>query len=70
MSLKLSQKRTCNGCKALDAYCSGYCDLHYKVKKSFYDKIGMTLDKYTPLEPCFKPMTNEDRLAAYDRLRN
>ena len=57
--MKLSQKKNCNGCKS--GYYTGrpftqYCDLGYKVNSENYTGI--------PQEPCYKPKTNNEWLAA------
>lgn len=59
--MKLSQKRNCNGCKAgyySSAPFNQVCELGFKVKSENYKGI--------PLEPCYKPMTNDERLDASD----
>lgn len=52
--MKLSQKRTCNNCNALNLLEPWYikCDLEYKIDR----------DTLKPLEPCPKPLTIEDTI--------
>lgn len=52
--MKISKKRTCNGCKALSIqqYYST-CLLRYKFKS------------FIPQSPCPKPCTNNDYIFAY-----
>jgi len=55
--MKLSQKRTCNGCKGENGGHKpmfgkdyGYCDLKFKTNNiSYWNE--------RPLEPCLKPVT-------------
>ena len=53
--MRISQKRTCNNCKA---EVQGLCDLGYDsdIYKVYH---GITVS-YRPLEPCPKPITNPD----------
>ena len=54
--MKLSQKRTCNGCKAFDFDMGrGECELRVKID---YKTLS-------PLEPCYKPKTIEEYFEAY-----
>lgn len=50
--MKLSQKYTCNNCKALDWFThrhSACCSLGFKIN-----------NKFVPLEPCYKPKTYKE----------
>jgi len=58
--MKLTQKRTCFGCKALNyKYIYGvkkwYCQLGYETGQM----VGVPTE-YLPVEPCPKPMTQKD----------
>lgn len=52
--MKISQKRTCNGCKAEDLKS---CALNYKVENVFM--LGRIVGN-KPLEPCPKPKTHDE----------
>lgn len=47
-------KRTCNGCKALDAIQENKCGLLYKTEKIYFKNI---IVECKPLEECPKPKT-------------
>jgi hypothetical protein len=57
--MKLSQKRTCNSCKA-ESYDSrpyiARCELGFSVTEKNYEGI--------PLEKCYKPLTNSQYVDA------
>lgn len=60
--MRLSQKKNCNGCKG--GYLNGLkqvCDLRFKVKTDNFAGI--------PIEPCYKPLTNDDLMNVLDILR-
>jgi hypothetical protein len=62
--MKLKKIRTCNGCKA---YISDKCELRFKTKlvdRKFGVYFGMV-----PLEKCFKPLTNDAYVKAYEMIR-
>lgn len=61
--MKLSQKRICGRCKALNPV-NGDCQLYFKTKN--IADITHRVRKYAPTEPCYKPMTNRDYLAAIE----
>lgn len=61
--MKLSQKRTCNNCRASTATTTCWpmtwgCELYYRVG-----------DRHTPLEPCPKPTTIEEYLFALNNYK-
>jgi len=59
--MKLSQKRTCNGCKALeDSSYAAHCQLHIPVKP--LKTVGGIVVSFKPLAPCPKPKTIKDWL--------
>ena len=60
MNIRLSQKRTCNGCRACVSEWS--CEFGYKVapKGTIAGRIYM----WKPLEPCYKPKTMSEYLLA------
>ena len=60
--MKLTQKRTCTGCRA--AY-SG-CELGYKISR--VEKLGGLLILRKPEEPCPKPKTIDDLFFAREHL--
>ena len=59
--MKLSQKRTCFGCKALQ---SKGCELGYETGTMASDP-----NEQVPVEPCPKPMTQKDINTARTELR-
>ena len=61
--MKLSQKRNCNGCKAgwNDTHpLKHYCTLGFEVKNGDFEGI--------PLEPCYKPLTNDKYIKVSDEI--
>jgi len=63
--MKLSQKRTCTGCRALNTYSKTYvgtCELGKKIKSGRVS-FGVTIN-YIPLEPCLKPITIKESIEA------
>lgn len=66
--MRLSQKKTCYSCKAL---CIGTgdarCDLGYKMEVTWRPtNVGYDLPVYTPLEPCYKPLTNKKYMEIWE----
>jgi len=51
-----SQKRTCKGCRAGK---NSKCELGFDTKE-IIPVDGAVWSQLFPLEPCFKPLTNED----------
>lgn len=62
--MKLSQKRTCNSCRAL---AGDSCDLGKKIK-SVYFEVGI-IKGYMPSEPCYKPLTSNDYFTAIELIK-
>lgn len=64
--MKLSKKRTCNGCKALRVsigFGSDSCDLNYELNVT----AGVHCTKeITPVSACYKPLTNNNLMKALD----
>lgn len=64
--MKLKRARTCNGCWSVEqghgtrSFC---CDLHYKIKTR-YDRTTSTPIEGIPQEPCMKPLTGDQWIAA------
>ncbi len=60
---KLTQKRTCKRCWALEEFQSNYCSFHYPVKKVYpmpgYPSGGSVFADFIPQEPCPKPLTGK-----------
>jgi hypothetical protein len=57
--MRLSQKKNCNSCKAgwtTSQPFKQHCDLNCKVSSKFFEGI--------PLEPCYKPLTNDKYMEA------
>ncbi len=52
--MQLSQKRTCNKCRAYDGIFTP-CELGYKIQ--VYWDINLFC---RPLEPCYKPLTRAE----------
>ena len=63
--LKLSQKKTCMGCRALlrgqDAMLDTQCQLGYKIEFEMMTKISF---RPVPMAPCYKPMSNRSLIEA------
>ena len=70
MIMQLSQKRTCNGCRAYASYSHAInsCELGYKQISKYRKDIGIT--NYFPDEPCLKPLTVSDYSEAFQRVSN
>lgn len=68
--MKISQKRNCNGCRCSCGYPDHYyCHLGYKVSDVRYNReirdfLGLNIKEGKPEEPCPKPMTYADTIAA------
>jgi hypothetical protein len=61
---ELKQYRTCNGCKAEAGH---MCQFNFK-KEGISETgawAGLTLN-YKPLEPCYKPKTNDELMSCID----
>lgn len=66
--MRLSQKKNCNGCKALDLSSGRQnCEINGKPVTT-KTCAGRTIE-CAPSEPCLKPMTNEEWLEARRILR-
>lgn len=64
--LKISQKKNCNGCRALDGiYLNSSCLLGYKVE-TFEKNRHFGIYESRPLEPCPKPLRIEDYLLSLE----
>lgn len=61
--MKISQKRTCGGCRSLNA--DSDCILGYNNKGELIPWLGIR--KTTPQEPCPKPVTYEQQCKAVHR---
>lgn len=60
--MRLSQKRTCNGCRAYWARGrEGRCELGFKNRVA---KGAHLFVSHAPAEPCYKPLTNEEYFQA------
>jgi hypothetical protein len=57
--IKLNQKRNCNSCKASEGFT---CRLGKSVSES--RRVYGIIIEYKPNEPCLKPLTNNDFIAA------
>lgn len=57
--MKLSQKKTCNGCRAypLEVYKS-VCQLGVSIKRETV--IDGVLYRFRPQDPCYKPLKTSD----------
>ena len=58
--MKLSQKKTCNRCAALDNTIDDRCKLGFKTKRVGQRQIKRlvwTDNEHRPIEPCPKPLT-------------
>jgi hypothetical protein len=53
--MKISQKKNCNDCKALEF---NRCILGYKITREWI--CEPLLSRYRPNEPCPKPKTNKE----------
>jgi uncharacterized protein (DUF1684 family) len=62
--MKLSQKRTCNGCKALNVV-DARCDLGAEIAIDFSD-ADARFKKYRPKQKCYKPTTNNEWVMALE----
>lgn len=56
--MRLSQKRTCNGCKALNV-ADARCDLGVEIA-ILAAESDARFKKYRPNKECYKPTTNSD----------
>ncbi len=56
--MKFSQKRKCLGCKAEPTSTTTTCELGYSLK--IETVFGGYLNRYSPLEKCYKPLNNTD----------
>lgn len=68
--MKLSQKRSCNSCKALmsKGYTGSDCCLGYKIEDA--KVVFGTTVAYKPTEPCPKPLNNNDLCDATKHYKN
>lgn len=60
--MKLSQKKTCNGCTAIDRG-NARCELGIKLRNVGY-KPPLFLSSYAPVGECLKPITIGDLFEA------
>jgi hypothetical protein len=66
--MKLSQKKICGNCRALDP-AHGGCDLRFNIKNIAKQSDLNPYPKYAPAEPCYKPLTYSDLMLAIDLVR-
>lgn len=55
--MKISQKRICGDCKALDTTFHSICLLGYSISMDWDSKKCINVN-IRPIEPCPKPLTN------------
>ena len=60
--MKVSKKRTCNECRALDEVSYMNCGLGYNNKGNYNPHLG--INNIVPQEPCPKPKTWNDYFTA------
>lgn len=53
--MKLSQKKTCEGCRAFVESSSNMCELGFNNRGRHDAVLGMNIIQ--PQEPCYKPLT-------------
>ena len=63
--MKISQKKTCNNCRALTHDCR--CELGYKIKAKYYAECIPINAR--PLEPCPAPKTVYESIEACRNLK-
>lgn len=56
--MKLSQKKVCKGCKSINEF-NGRCELNFKIER-LPAIHNYPVDEYKPIEPCYKPKTNDE----------
>ena len=67
MIMKISQKKTCKGCRAWAAWkTTPTCDLGYEIQNG---KEGFVCTNAKPMEPCPKPTRVADYVKALNTLR-
>ena len=60
--MRLSKKRTCNGCKALRCIKDGGCELGFTQSIDYREDLK---SHYFPVEECYKPKNNSDFVRAF-----
>ncbi len=65
--MKLSQKRTCEGCRASTPRYQTTCELGFNHKGELIKNLGV--HRMVPQEPCYKPKTITELYQAYELVR-